>query len=300
MRRSLSAGVAALLLAGCSSGSEPGVAGTSVGSSSAYLAVDAAALYWVDPVMGAVMRQARASDEPTRLATTPSTWNVIAVNDTAVFYYGSDTGTIMSVPKQGGAAEGVAQAIAPYMIAVDDDHLYLSRMEANPVTSEVVDHSLDNGKETVLEADIALSLSISGSDLVGTSCSRDGVWTLRRTGGSRTPLVSDALCPITIAADGANVCYGDFDMGLYCVPREGGTARHLTPLYFGPIHSFVLDGPFVYTLEDPQLMRYAVDTGDSIMVAQAPGAVGIAISDGVAYWTAPDTAGVLGLHSAPL
>ena len=47
-------------------------------------------------------------------------------------------------------------------------------------------------------------------------------------------------------------------------------------------------------------MRYAVDTGDSIMVAQAPGAVGIAISDGVAYWTAPDTAGVLGLHSAPL
>ena len=49
------------------------------------------------------MRQARASDEPTRLGPTPSTWNVIAVNDTAVFYYGSDTGTIMSVPKSRAA-----------------------------------------------------------------------------------------------------------------------------------------------------------------------------------------------------
>ena len=74
-------------------------------------------------------------------------------------------------------------------------------------------------------------------------------------------------------------------MGLYCVPREGaprGTS-HLSTL----THLSSSTGPFVYTLEDPQLMRYAVDTGDSIMVAQAPGAAGIAISDGVAYSDGP-------------
>jgi hypothetical protein len=89
-------------------------------------------------------------------------------------------------------------------------------------------------------------------------------------------------------------------MGLYCAPRAGGTALHLTPKYFGPIHAFVLDGPYVYALTDPLLMRYAVDTGDATTIAPAPGGVGIAVSDGVAYWTAPDTGGVLRLNNAPL
>ena len=77
-------------------------------------------------------------------------------------------------------------------------------------------------------------------------------------------------------------------MGLFCVPRAGGTARPLTPDYHGPIHAFVLDGPYVYALTG-YLMRYAVESGDSLAIASAPGAVGIAVADGVAYWTAPDT-----------
>ena len=280
MRRSLPA-VAALLLAGCSAPSETEGLGTPSGLSSAYLAVDAKALYWVDPAIGAVIRQARGSEEATTLATTPDTWNVVAVNDTAVFYYASDisaNGSIMSVPKQGGVAGEAARAIAPYMIAVDDDHLYATRAQTYPLPWETFDHPLGGGDEKTLETDATLSLAIAGSDLVGTSCTPTGVWALPRTGGARRPLVSDALCPITIAADTANVCYGDFEMGLYCVPRAGGTARPLTPDYHGPIHAFVLDGPYVYALTG-YLMRYAVESDDSLAIASAPGAVGIAVAE---------------------
>jgi hypothetical protein len=308
LRRSLSAALA-LSIAACSSADPTAGPGRPAGLSSAYLAIDATALYWLDPQMG-VVRQPRSGGAPTVLAQPASAWQVIAVNGSDVFYWqetSAGAGAIMSVPKLGGDPREVAQGLMPYMIAVDAEHLYLSHaVEAEPPTPStwtIVDHPLGGGQESMLDSSggAALGLAVAGPDLVGTSCEPSGVWALARTAGPRRPFVGDAFCPITLAVDDANVCYADWDKGIYCVARDGGAVRKVGPSYAGGLDAFVLDGAHVYTIGSPSLLRFTVETGDELEVADATGAVGIALADGVAYWTAPDAAGgALSIHSVAL
>ncbi len=78
--------------------------------------------------------------------------------------------------------------------------------------------------------------------------------------------------------------------------------HRVTPELVGPTESdaFVLLDSQVYVVASGRLTRFSITTGVATELAEAPSGSGIAVADGVIYWTDPGAPGNLALHSLPL
>lgn len=187
-------------------------------------ALDASALYWLEPEAGRVMRLGKSQTEPTVLATTDEAMRGMALDDT--FVYWTENAAIHRVPKEGGKAQVVAKDISmPDMLSVDGTHVYWYSMMAGVIYRA----PKKGGAPKKVHADDQHTLHaffLDGDDLYFSYGAEKKMELLRipKAGGKPTPVLGGQDPASAFAVSGDRI-YWVTEEGIFSVGKSGGVSK---------------------------------------------------------------------------
>lgn len=232
------------------------------------LAVDATSLYWTSAANGTVMSMPKGGGAPTVIAAGQSAPDTLAVDSTSVFWINGGDATLMRAPIGGGAPVLVATD-AGSGVAVDATSVYWTSL-----WDEVMKAPLGGGSPvTVASAPDAQKLAVEGGWVYFTSSGLDGIEVLRvPTGGGVPQLLGQSSGPafVPALAVGAGwVFWADGDR-LLKVPLAGAAQPETVATAFG-LWQVALDATSVYWGTDGgmHLMKAPVDSAAAATLATA-------------------------------
>ena len=264
----------------------------------ALVAVDATSAFWTNQNGGQVMSALLDGGEPRALAEKQHPYG-IAIDATHVYWTNNlAPGSVVRVPKQGGAVEVVADAQSlPYGLSLAAGVLYW----VNAGDGSVLRAALDGRDRKIL--------ATKQEDLV--SIATDGrsvFWLYTRAGVEVRKVSIDGGTPSTLATEHGNPRYLAVDRSrVYWTNQHRGTVM-AAPIDGGAMTELVIDEHYPLALAVDEANLYWIDDdgpssqrrgppppkrirkaplagGEAVTLASASDAHGIAVDANCVYWT---------------
>lgn len=217
------------------------------------IAVDADAVYWLEPREGRVMKKPRGGGDETKLADSNGISRGLFLDADTVYW--AENEAIFAVPKAGGKSRIVSPTDIPDLFGVDDGFVYwYSSISGN--LSRAPKKGAPKPQKIYTDKDHTLhTLIVDGNDLF-VAFGAEGRMTIQRlpkTGGTPVTVVDGQQSPHDFAID-ADSIYWITEDDVWKVPRGGGTATKVVEkLWFGT--SLAVDGQYVYWTDKSRIQR---------------------------------------------
>jgi hypothetical protein len=259
------------------------------------LAVNDSTVYWTTGFPDADIEKVPASGgTPFGIASGQYGPRGIAANG-ANAYWTTFTGSIMTVPIDGGVPVVAAQGNAPIAIALTATTMYWTDSVPQGVVSAPLGST--SASQSQLPFDVDVQPQSVAVDSTGVYWTMYGVGTVMKASldlRNVTTLATGALAPYGIAVDVTNVYWTDALAGTITkVPKDGGTSSILASGQVGP-QSIVVDSNSIYwtntgssddNYTDGAILKMDIDGGAPSILAVQNHPLAIAVDDDSVYWT---------------
>ncbi len=219
------------------------------------MAADSAAVYWLAPREGKIVRVPRGGGEEQVLAETTGISRGLVIDDADVFW--AENEAIYAVPKAGGKVRTVSPAGIPDYVALDDTYVYWYS-----TVSGVLFRAPKKGapRPTKVYADEKHTLHfifLDGNDLFVSYGPENAmvIQRLPKAGGTPVTVVEKQQPGSDFAIDGAHI-YWITDDDVWMVPRSGGEAsKAVEKLVHGV--DVAVDDQFIYWSDRTRIQKMA-------------------------------------------
>ena len=218
------------------------------------MAADADAVYWLAPREGKIYKKPRSGGEVQTLAETDGMTRGLIIDDTDVFW--SENEAIYRVPKAGGKTQTVSPAGLPDVLAVDDTFIYWYSSVAG-VLNRAPKKGGKAAKVHADDQHTLHTFFIDGNDLFVTWGSENAmvIQRLPKSGGAAVTVADKLQAGTDFAIDGTNV-YWITEDDIWKVPRSGGAAsKAVEKLRHG--FDVAVDDKYLYWAERTRIERIA-------------------------------------------